>query len=49
MGVLLCTKHRKKSGGENEPEVVLFDLGQVDKENDATIACAEMMAQLNLE
>lgn len=49
IGLLSPPKHRKKSGGENEPEVVLFDLGQVDKEDDPAVACAEMMAQLNLE
>lgn len=38
-------KNRKSKGEENEPEVVLFDLGQVDEENDPAVATAEMMAQ----
>jgi len=41
-------KKRKEGDEELEPEVVLFDLGQVDAESDPAVAVAEMFAQLHL-
>jgi hypothetical protein len=47
IGVLSPPKKNRKKGGGSEVEVVLFDLGQVSKEENSAVAIADMMAQMS--
>jgi hypothetical protein len=47
IGVLSPPNKNRKKGGGSEVEVVIFDLGQVSKEENSAVAIADMMAQMS--